>query len=116
MIAPKLEYPAYFEGGLVGVRVKEAIKPREAFIKIPYKCLMTCEGAFKHPVLGQVLKENPEVFDEEEGRADWEQLTLCLYLIYEWQLGDESFWKPYIDLMPEVDFFCHWGEHNIYLV
>ena len=36
-----------------------------------------------------------------------------MYLIYEYQLGEESFWKPYLDLMPDVTFFCHWKEHLI---
>ena len=74
--------------------------------------LMTVERARRHPVLGRVIEENPEVFSEEE-KGDWEQLTLVLYLIYEWQKGEESFWKPYIDLMPDVKFFCHWDEQDI---
>ena len=36
-----------------------------------------------------------------------------LYLIYEYQKGADSFWKPYIDLMPDVKFFCHWDESDI---
>ena len=97
---PKLEYPAYFEGGLVGVRATASIVHREAFIKIPYKMLMTVDAAQNHPELGQVIDENPELFSDKKG--DWEQLILALYLIYENQKGDESFWKPYIDLMPDV--------------
>jgi hypothetical protein len=33
---------------------------------------------------------------------------LCIFLLYEYQLGEESFWFPYIDLMPDVTFFCDW--------
>ena len=78
---PKLEYPAYFEGGLVGVRATQPIEHREAFIKIPYKMLMTIDAAKNHDVLGQVIEENPDLFSDKKG--DWEQLTLALYLIYE---------------------------------
>ena len=42
---PKIEYPAYFKGGLVGMKAIEPIAHREAFLKIPYKMLMTVEGA-----------------------------------------------------------------------
>ena len=38
---------------------------------------------------------------------------LTLYLLYEHQLGEASFWKPWIDLMPDVKFFSHWGEEQI---
>ena len=31
---PKLEYPAYFDGGLVGVRAKETIRHREMILSI----------------------------------------------------------------------------------
>ena len=109
---PKLEYPAYFKGGLVGVRATAPIMHREAFLSIPYKMLITVDGAQRHPVLGPIIKANPQLFSEEE-KGDWEQLTLVLYLIYEYNLKEESFWKPYIDLMPNVKFFCHWSEHLI---
>ena len=79
---PKLEYPAYFEGGLVGVRAIKPIEHREAFLKIPYKMLMTIDAAQKHPDLGRVIAENQDIFSEEENN-DWEQYILTLYLIYE---------------------------------
>jgi hypothetical protein len=34
---PKLEYPAFFEGGLIGVRVREDIQHNEAFLSVPMK-------------------------------------------------------------------------------
>jgi len=109
---PKLQYPAYFKGGLVGVRATQPIMHREAFLSIPYKMLMTVDGAQRHPVLGPIIEANPQLFSEEE-KGDWEQLTLVLYLIYEYNKKEESFWKPYLDLMPNVKFFCHWSEEFI---
>ena len=106
---PKVDYPGYFEGGLVGMKANAPIQHRESFLAIPYKMLMTVERAQNHEILGPIIRENPQLFDEEH-KGDWEQLTLALYLIYENQKGDESFWKPYIDLMPDVKFFCHWPE------
>ena len=35
-------------------------------------------------------------------------MNLVLYIIYEFLKGEDSFWKPYLDLMPYVKFFCHW--------
>lgn len=34
---PKLEFPAFFEGGLLGVRIKEDINHNEAFLSVPMK-------------------------------------------------------------------------------
>ena len=109
---PKVEYPAYFEGGLVGMRATEKIEHREAFLSVPYKMLMTVDAARNHPVLGGIINYNPHIFSPEE-KGDWEQLTLTLYLLHEYNLGEDSFWKPYIDLMPDVKFFCHWTEKEI---
>jgi len=38
---PKLEYPAYFEHGLLGVKCTEDIGHREAFMYIPYKMVFS---------------------------------------------------------------------------
>ena len=56
---PKVDYPAYFEGGLVGVKAIAPIAHREAFLGIPYKMLITVAGAQRHPVLGPIIIENP---------------------------------------------------------
>lgn len=74
--------------------------------------LMTVDGAQRHPVLGPIIKDNPQVFDEEH-KGDWEQLTLVTFIIYEFSKGADSFWKPYLDLMPFVRFFCHWSKDLI---
>ena len=71
VLMPKLEYPAYFEGGLLGVRAKEPIKHRESFLAIPYKMLMTVDAAQRHEVLGPIIAENPQLFHEDE-KGDWE--------------------------------------------
>ena len=49
--------------------------------------------------------------DEEQIDADY--LILVLLLMFEWQKGDDSFWKPYLDVLPEVQLFCHWEEDEI---
>ena len=79
---PKLEYPAYFEGGLVGVRASAPIAHREAFLSIPYKMLLTVKGAQNNPDIGPIISENPQLFSKDESN-DWEQLILVLYIMYE---------------------------------
>lgn len=100
---PKLDYPAFFEGGLVGCRVNAPIKHREAFVKVPYKALISVDKCNRDPVLKQFYAENQHVFGKKQPAGD--QLTLTAYLIYQRQLGDASFWKEWLDMMPEVTFF-----------
>jgi hypothetical protein len=83
---PKLEYPYKFDGGLIGMRCKDDINHREAFCFVPYKMIMCVGKAQTHPIISRIIEENKLVFDETEN-ADWEQLTLTLFLFYELSLG-----------------------------
>ena len=44
VIMPKIEYPAWFEGDLLGAKVIEDIQHREAYIYVPYKLIITLES------------------------------------------------------------------------
>ena len=112
MIQPKLEYPAYFENGLVGVRCKEDILNREAYLYVPFKMLISVSKVQNHNVLGPIVLEHPECFDEEKGH-DWEQLTLALGLLYEMTKGKDSYWYPYLRQMPDVEFSSSWDDHEL---
>ena len=52
---PKLEYPAFFEGGLIGLKCTADINHREAFAYVPYKLLMTVGKAMSHPIIGHII-------------------------------------------------------------
>ena len=112
MIYPKLEYPAYFENGLMGVRCKEDIQNREAYLYVPYKMMLSITKVQNDSILGPIVFEHPECFDEEKGH-DWEQLTLALGLIYEMTKGKDSYWYPYLRQMPDVEFSSSWADHEL---
>jgi hypothetical protein len=65
---PKLEYPAFFDGGLVGVRAKGTIQHREAFLFVPQKIIITVEKCLQTEALKEVYKE--DVFSKAQ--QDWE--------------------------------------------
>lgn len=67
---PKLDYPAYFEGGLVGARVNANISHREAFLFVPYSVIISTERAHRDPDIGWFFRENKQIFGEEA--HDWE--------------------------------------------
>jgi hypothetical protein len=59
---PKLEYPAYFDGGLLGTKVKEDIEHREAYLYVPYKLMISVKDTQNHEILARLITENPEFF------------------------------------------------------
>jgi hypothetical protein len=65
VVMPKLEYPAYFDGGLLGMKCKEEIQHREAYLYVPLKMVMSLTKAQIHPVLSLIIKENEDCFSPD---------------------------------------------------
>jgi len=63
VLMPKLEFPATFENGLVGMKCKETIENREAYLYVPYKMMLSAKMVSSDPVLGPLISENPECFE-----------------------------------------------------
>ena len=82
---PSVEYPAFFDDGLMGFRATKKIKHREMIIAVPYEIVMSNHKALEDPILGKVFKENPALFGEE-GLAH-NNLVLTIFLLYEMQKG-----------------------------
>jgi hypothetical protein len=78
---PKIQYPAYFEHGLLGAATKEEIHHREAFLFIPFNAMISVDTARNHPKIGHIFYENPTVFSKVN--EDHEQLILTVYIMYE---------------------------------
>lgn len=113
VLIPKLEYPSFFDGGLLGVKAVKDIEHREAFLYIPMKMLLSLDYAKNHKVIGEVFRMNPHLFHPDK-HEDWEQLSLAMAMFYEYQLGEESFWYPYLNLLPlDIEFFCNWAWEDI---
>lgn len=68
---PKIKFPEYFEDGLMGLGAKEDIEHREVFLYVPYKMIMSVKKAMNHEVLGPIILDHPECFNEEHS-TDWE--------------------------------------------
>lgn len=98
--APKLEYPAIFDGGLCGVRVTEDIAHNEAMFCVPYSVIITVERAQAEPELKPVFLAHPQLFDPEE-HDDWEHYILMTFMLFELQKGRKSFWYPYFEILPK---------------
>lgn len=56
---PKVTYPDFFDGGLVGGRVNAPIHHREAFLYVPYKVIISLDKCFRDENLKDFYAENP---------------------------------------------------------
>lgn len=104
IICPKLEFPAFFDGGLLGVKAIEPIRHREMIIAVPYSVLISTQKAWNDPVLRDVFSENERIFGTDESCAgaypNTAHFVLCTFVMYELQKGKDSFWAPHLALMP----------------
>ena len=60
------------------------------------------------PELSGLISENPDYFDEDSQEEDGTTNLFIAFLLFEWQKGEQSFWKPWLDVMPEVQQFHDW--------
>jgi len=79
---PKLNYPAFFDGGLLGIQAKVPIRHREVILSVPYDLLLSIDKAKADPILGPIYSENGGLFGPSN--PDFEQLILAVFLMYEW--------------------------------
>jgi hypothetical protein len=56
ILHPKITYPAFFEGGLVGCMVNSPIEHREAFLFVPFSATISVEKCLNDPVLGEFFQ------------------------------------------------------------
>ena len=95
VVMPKLEYPAYYENGLVGIRCTADIGNREAFLSVPYKMMLTANKVKTNKALETLISNHPSCFDEETTpMAD--HLLLTLGIFYEISQGKWSYWYPWL--------------------
>lgn len=59
IVFPKVTYPDFFEGGLVGGRVNAPIKHREAYLCVPYTAIISLDKCLRDPNLSSFYAENP---------------------------------------------------------
>lgn len=110
---PKLEYPAWFDNGLLGCRVKQDINHREAFLGVPYKMFMSVKKANADKVLGPLIAAHPEAFTEKFNKDHSQQFILVLFVYYEMSKGRNSYWYPFLRMMPDVEFTSSWAQADI---
>ena len=108
VLAPKVEFPAVFEHGLVGVKVTKDIQVGEHMIYVPHNLLLSVKSTFDHEILGPILEDFPSIH-----RADDVCLILSLRIIYETNLDANSFWHDWIKVLPVCYHTYEWSPDEI---
>ena len=95
------------------VTVKDKVANREAMIFVPYKMIISVNKTLDHEVLGPIVNNHPEIFDEDNGDQYREHLILLLALIYEMVLEKDSFWDPYLKTLSFCEFPLNWDKTTV---
>lgn len=124
-ISPKTEVKEVADFGR-GIYAKEPVKSKELIIRIPHSFLLNSVAVIRHIgkfnesiKLNDLLYSNiyvpqtiPDDFTEIYGKFTQEELLelssfqlLSLFICFENQRGEHSFWKPFIDMLPDISDF-----------
>ncbi len=95
-------------GGERGIRALAGLAPQETVLRIPRRCVLAVDDA-RASEIGQLL--------DAHARFDDERTYLLAFLLRERERGEDSFWKPFIDVLPKSfpthPFFFDAHEHSL---
>ncbi|TMW58694.1 hypothetical protein Poli38472_010253 [Pythium oligandrum] len=103
---PKLEWPVLTENGLRGAIAREEIHPNEAMLTIPQRLMISEATCWADPQLRRVYEENRDVFARDDP-------VIALFLVREKLKGEESFYHPYLAILPEVINVQDWSKEEL---
>ena len=86
----------YKDSNYNGFKFKHDTNKDEMPIQIPYKLLITEKVMLKSALL-QKIRESDSFFLD----SDKQHYSMTVFLLEQAALGEKSFWKPYIDILPK---------------
>lgn len=89
LVSPKICFSIW--GKLRGVECTEPLEVGEILFDIPFDLMMTSRS-FEKSDLKAVVERYPDLL-----KGNW----LCVHLMYERVLGENSFFYPYINILPK---------------
>ncbi len=104
---PKIDFPRNdTPSGIRGAIALEDIETNEHMMVIPARLMMAPTHIFADPNYGPILQR--EVNDLLRG-----DFLMAVYLMHEMRLGDASFYKPYIDILPVPNCISEWSDEEL---
>lgn len=74
--------------------------------------IISVEKAHQQEELAQVLRAYPSLFDINKTQSA-DQLIMLAFLYFEMQKGKNSYWYPWLRMLPDVDFSCGWNSEDM---
>ena len=87
------------------------VPPMTAFLYMPYDLLINEPCIRKRsPEISELFDKHPEIF---KTHYDAEYLKIIVYLWHEKAKGEQSFWKPFLDIINFTDLPFLWTDEEI---
>lgn len=103
---PKIDFPRNdTPSGIRGAIAIEDIATNEHMLTIPYHVMMAPPQILAHQVLGPILRQASDLL-----KGDF---LMTVYLMHEMRLGEKSFYKPYIDILPIPENVSEWTDREL---
>ena len=101
---PNIRWPSNVGCGR-GAIALEVIKTNDYVLEIPHEVMMTPIHAFEEPSIGRILFENRNVLQGDS--------LLAVFIMHEVLKGPDSFYYPYLKILPEPQSVCSWSEREV---
>lgn len=99
---PKIDFPRNdTPSGIRGAIALEDISTNEHMMVIPARLMMAPTHILADPIYGPVLDGEKDLL-----RGDF---LMTIYVMHEMRLGEASFYKPYIDILPVPYCISEWN-------
>eukprot|EP01038_Epipyxis_sp_PR26KG_P017361 gene17361-23978_t len=102
----KVDWPSLdTESGIRGAIAVETIETNENILQIPKHLMISPPLIFANSDIGEILSTNSNALPGD--------VVLSLYLMYEFSKNTESFFHPYLQILPEPGNSSEWSEEQL---
>lgn len=106
---PKIDWPSTKTvSGIRGGVAKESIASDEHMIEIPIKLMMAPPVIFSDPDVGSLLKSVEDMLHGD--------LLLTVFIVHEVRKGTNSFYGPFLKILPEPGNVSEWNDEHLALL
>jgi histone-lysine N-methyltransferase SETD3 len=105
---PKIDWPSRTTMGQVrGTIAKEDISTNEPMLFVPENIMISPPICHANPLIGHVFTENPHFFARDD------DTMLAVFVMFEKERGEESFWHPYLAMLPWPCSVADWSNSEL---
>lgn len=99
---PNIQWPILTQNGIRGAMAIADIATHDVMITIPKRLMITEATCLEDPHLKHVYQENRDIFSRDDP-------VIALFLVRELVRGEESFYFPYLSILPPVVSIQDWS-------